>query len=106
MLGDNGAETAGIVPPPKLPANEPKLGAEKSGLLRLRAGGPIFCSIYRWEWRFNAQRSNNAARCSVRRPRLAAAALAQAGCLLGTSDAYAPLAWEARRDSGRNDVAR
>ena len=47
MLGDNGAETAGIVPPPKLPANEPKLGAEKSGLLRLRAGGPIFCSIYR-----------------------------------------------------------
>ena len=42
MLGDNGAETAGIAPPPKLPANEPKLGAEKSGLLHLRAGGPIF----------------------------------------------------------------
>ena len=46
MLGDNGAETAGIAPPPKLPANEPKLGAEKSGLLRLRAAGPIFCSMY------------------------------------------------------------
>ena len=47
MLGDNGAETAGIAPPPKLPANEPKLGAEKSGLLRLRAGGPILRFIYR-----------------------------------------------------------
>ena len=47
MLGDNGVETAGLAPPPKLAANEPKLGAEKSRLLRLRAGGLIFCSIYR-----------------------------------------------------------